>query len=519
MEFTFNYLEYQYRVKELGRGAEVRIVHTEMELEYNEILGPAEASLLMKLLASSGKEIAAPANVADNLRHAMRDFQRRLIETVRNKGYRLSVKVARVRDHAVGRAGIELDPVRVRLPVSFLNGREGASPLVLDEVNVLGRDAKFFVRGYLEEEDLDPQSVAFLGGGESSEILDWLDVSLSEVVETASPCRDGHVLRRANNEPLAFIGRSGKRIRLAWEAVSRHASTRSVDPKVDPGAWSFRNDEHRWEFDGARIRRWSLGDAESEPVLAELNVFESRLLLHFLRHPGMHVSAADLSSLLWPGEKFGKRTVNTLRKHLAALAHKLEPGRKLLDSRLIRSSARTWSKRSLLRLPPAAYSFGGDLLQMNDERTRPMTFTLVHPNTHLGARESNGSIDYREIAAIKADGHAAVLGFAPATRIDQGVLHYLMESWGSGRLARWLDVQEDQPEVYEEFEGLGRIQMFSPSGERAAYVGPSERVLRMTWLPVDRGESIHLPGRVPAFRLPEPLGAEEFLLEVEQWMG
>lgn len=91
MEFTFNYLEYQYRVKELGRGAEVRIVHTEMELEYNEILGLEEASLLMKLLASSGKEVAAPAKVADSLRHAMRDFQRRLIETVRKKGYRFSV--------------------------------------------------------------------------------------------------------------------------------------------------------------------------------------------------------------------------------------------------------------------------------------------------------------------------------------------------------------------------------------------------------------------------------------------
>ena len=361
--------------------------------------------------------------------------------------------------------------------------------------------------------------MAFLAGVESSEIPDWLGVSVSEVAETESPCRDGHVVRRANNEPLAFIGRSGKRIRLTWEPVSQHASTTRVDPQADHGAWSFRNDEHRWEFDGARLKRWALDEAESATVIVELNGFESKLLLHFLRYPGMLISAVDLASALWPGEKFRKRTLNTLRKHLAALAHKLEPGRKLGDSSLIRSSAHPSNKRSLLRLPPAAYTFGGDLLQMNDERTRPMTFPLLHPNTHLDARESLGSITYREIVAIKADGHSTVLGFAPATRVDQGVLNYLMESRGGGKLARWLDVKEDQPEVYGEFEGLGRVEMFSPSGERVAYVGPSERVLRLTWLPVDRGESIHLPGRVPAFRLPEPLGAEEFLLEVEQWMG
>ena len=95
--------------------------------------------------------------------------------------------------------------------------------------------------------------------------------------------------------------------------------------------------------------------------------------------------------------------VNALQKHLGSLAGKLEPGLRLKDSTLILNHTRR-AQDSVIRPSPSTYSFGGDLVQMGDDRTRPLTLPIVLPNNHFKVRESFGSIDFREIVAHKPTG-------------------------------------------------------------------------------------------------------------------
>ena len=207
-----------------------------------------------------------------------------------------------VRNQVAASECIHSDPVRARLPMWFLSQRSADSPpLVLDEVIVLRHDRKSFVRGY--SGDLDPQSLALLGGRENTEIYDWLGVSISDTTLAESSARDGCVMRRTDQEPLLFMGRSGLAAELTWDSLPQGTSRRSSrNPSADPDVWLFRNTEYEWTVDGTRIERRRL-QGRSEVGAARLGKYEARLLHFFLRYPGTEIHVDRLVETLWPGER------------------------------------------------------------------------------------------------------------------------------------------------------------------------------------------------------------------------
>ena len=515
MHHTFDFRHRRFVVTEGDDCAVVSVYDKRKdELASKTRLPRAESALLLDLLKSKDQPIEAPANTATNLRDLLGDIDAALVENVRHRGYRLAVTARSVREQMAADEGMYSDPVRARLPMWFLSRRSADSPpLVLDEVIVLRHDRKSFVRGY--SGDLDPQSLAFLGGRESTEIYEWLGVSISETTLAESSARDGYVMRRTDQEPLLFMGRSGRAAKFTWESVPQGASRRSSrNASADPDVWSFRDREREWTVNGTRVGRRGL-QGGSEVGAAKLEKYEARLLHFFLRYPGMEVHTDHLVEILWPGSKPRKSRVNALQKHLGSLAGKLEPGRRLSDSTLILNHTRR-AQDSVIRPSPSTYSFGGDLVQMGDDRTRPLTIPILLPKNHFQVRESFGSTDFHEIVAHKPDGAVTLLGFVPSGEIDQGVLRFLMDDWGGGNLLDWIGGESFQRAIYGEFEGAGRVHFLNRTDDNVAYVGPSDAVLRTSWIDV-RGRGVEIPGEVPLLVAPSPTGVAAFLAEVAKW--
>ena len=516
MHYTFKFGHRHFVVTEGDDCAVVGIYDRHKNVLASKTRLPrAESALLMGLLRSKFNPVKAPADTASKLRDLLGDPDAEMVETERGRGYRLAPNARSVRERLDAGDSIHSDPVRARLPMWFLSQRGADSPpLVLDEVIVLRHDGKHFVRGY--SGDLDPQSLAFMGGRESTEIYDWLRVSISETKLAESSAGDGYVMRQNDDEPLLFMGRSGRGAKLTWESLPPGMSRRSSrNPSAEPNVWFFRSGEHEWAVDGMRVKRRRL-QGGSEVCAAKLRKHEARLLHYFLRYPGMEVHTDRLIECLWPGKKPRTSRVNALRKHLGSLAEKLEPRRQLGTSTLIVSQARR-ALGSVIRPSPSTYSFGGELVQMNDDRTRPLTIPLLLPRNHFEVRESYGSMDFFEIVARrKSDGAVTLLGFIPSGDIDQQGLRFLMDDWGGGRFRDWIERESPQRMIYGEFEGVGRIHFLNPSDDDVGYVGPSDAVLRMTWLDL-RGRGVEVLGNVPLLVAPAPSGADAFLAEVEEW--
>ena len=109
-----------------------------------------------------------------------------------------------------------------------------------------------------------------------------------------------------------------------------------------------------------------------------------------------------------------------------------------------------------------------------------------------------------------------VLGFIPAGDIDQRSLRFLMDDWGGGKLLDWIGRENFQRAIYGEFEGVGRVHFLDHIDDNVAYVGPSDAVLRMTWIDV-RGREVEIPGKIPFLVAPAPTGVDAFLAEVAEW--
>ena len=490
--------DWHYVVEGQGRYGLVRIDKGEQRSPAEKSLPPAAMSLFKELWR--GDNVKAPGHKIHQLRDLLDDVKLQLIEQDRNGGYSLRATEKKTGHQAVLRDDVELDIVRGAFPMSFL-GRDVDS-LILDEVIALRHDGKFFVHGFTNEKD--PHSLAFLGGGEHTlihEFIDAPDLDIADIIITESPYGDGYVLRGKHHEPLLFLGASQVSVEFSWNDSSPSTRlTRTSD-------WGFSDDRHEWRFDGAvTLERRPLHESR-KATTAQLNRFESKLLNTFLRCPGTFL-ADDLIHTLWGPEckpTRGKR--NALQKHLATLAGKLEPGRKLNDSTLIRNDAKRFL---LIQLPATTYSFGGHILKMNDDRTRPITLPLLIPRTHHELRASLGSLDFDAIIAAKADGENTVVGFVPSSHINVDVLRFFLSD---ERFLRWLGADTETVTGYPEAEGVGRLAILDSSKNPFAYVGPSGRRLKVQWLrrQIDHVITDH---RIPALVIPESTGIESFQREV-----
>ena len=357
MDYEFDFRHRHFVVKE---GDNCVVVSIYDKRKHDELVSKrrfprAESALLLDLVKSRGKPIEAPANTATNLRRLLGDNHVELVENVRREGYKLAVTARAVREHLAVSERIHLDPVRARLPMWFLSQRSTDSmPLVLDEVIVLRHDRKSFVRGY--SGDLDPQSLAYLGGRESTEIYDWLGVSISETTLAESLARDGYVMRRTDQKPLLFMGRSGRAAKLTWESRSQGASRRSPrNPSADPDVWWFRAGEHEWTVDGEACRTSATsGGFQSWSYRATQE--RSAPLAPLLRNPahGNPRRPPHRDSVAgFEAEKIPR--LNALQKHLGSLARKLEPGVGLEDSTLILNQTRRDQDSTIARSPSTFY--------------------------------------------------------------------------------------------------------------------------------------------------------------------
>ena len=480
-----------------------------------EKLSTEELEIMLKLLA--GETVKADARKIMELRIKLKDFhpKSKLISTHYKDGYRLGLSNDEIdrKDRSPGGESVSLDPVMIRMTISFLNGNQNS--LLLKEVIALRYDGKFFVRGYTE--DWAPASLAFLGDG-SSEILDWISVDHPSFLQgTESPYQDGYVFERKRDQrPLLFIGRSGLQVRLTWIKKRLGDKTNSYSSEVDSDVWLFQNDEYKWEYSEKQsaVRRIlnESCEAQSDWFSTELNGHEKKLLDYFIRNPGMNIHVHDLVRLLWLEAEPSKGKINNLSKHLQGLVKKLEPIQRLGESTIICNVHKSPSLRDLaVPPPPGTYRFGGEMLQTNDEKFRSPTIMALLPENHLEMRDTGETLELIEIIIHrKYDNALIVLGYVPY--FDKNVLRIIFDRWGRDHLSSWTGAGEGFPVIIDETDGKLMVYVYAqiddpdPSNQ-VAFIGPSDNILALSW---SRSPEI-FSGSIPGLMF-NSAGAEWFLL-------